>query len=114
MSDIFVDGVRAVAVANGVARIELLQLKRGADASKLEPQVVATLLIPVGGLRELAAHLTNSMERIEANLDDLNDMYLAQFRHVLSGIERQEPPITPVSAAARVLSLQLSLRSGKC
>ena len=67
MSDIFVDGVRAVAVANGVARIELLQLKRGADASKLEPQVVATLLIPVGGLRELAAHLTNSMERIEAN-----------------------------------------------
>ncbi len=66
MSDIFVDGVRAVAVANGVARIELLQLKRGADATKLEPQVVATLLIPVGGLRELAAHLTSSMERIEA------------------------------------------------
>ncbi len=67
MSDIFVDGVRAVAVANGVARIELLQLKRGVDASKLEPQVVATLLIPVGGLRELAAHLKNSIERIEAN-----------------------------------------------
>ena len=66
MSDIFVDGVRAVAVANGVARIELLQLKRGTDATKLEPQVVATLLIPVGGLRELAAHLTSSMEKIEA------------------------------------------------
>ena len=66
MSDIFVDGVQAVAVANGVARIELLQLKRGADATKLEPQVIATLLIPVGGLRELAAHLTSSMERIEA------------------------------------------------
>jgi len=67
MSDIFVDGVRAVAVANGVARIELLQLKRGADATKLEPQVVATMLIPVGGLRDLAAHLTSSIERIEAN-----------------------------------------------
>jgi hypothetical protein len=67
MTDIFVDGVRAVAVANGVARIELLQLKRGADATKLESQVVATLLIPVAGLRDLAAHLTSSMERIEAN-----------------------------------------------
>lgn len=66
MNDIFVDGVRAVAVANGVARIELLQLKRGEDVAKLEPQVVATLLIPVGGLRDLAAHLTTSMERIEA------------------------------------------------
>ncbi len=70
MSDIFVDGVRAVAVANGVARIELLQLKRGEDVAKLEPQVVATLLIPVGGLRELAAHLTSSMERIEASQKD--------------------------------------------
>ncbi len=66
MTDIFVDGVRAVAVANGVARIELLQLKRGEDASKLEPKVIATLLIPVGGLRELAAHLNSSMEKIEA------------------------------------------------
>lgn len=67
MSDIFVDGVRAVAVANGVARVELLQLKRGKDANKLEPQVVATLLMPVSGLRELAAHLNSSMERIEAS-----------------------------------------------
>ena len=67
MNDIFVDGVRAVAVANGVARIELLQLKRGTDVAKLEPQVVATLLIPVGGMRELAAHLTTSIERIEAS-----------------------------------------------
>ncbi len=67
MNDIFVDGVRAVAVANGVARIELLQLKRSTEAAKLEPQVVATLLIPVGGLRELAAHLSTSIERIEAS-----------------------------------------------
>ena len=67
MPDIFVDGVRAVAVANGVARIELLQLKRDDKATKLEPQVVATLLIPVGGMRDLAAHLTSSIERIEAN-----------------------------------------------
>ena len=67
MPDIFVDGVRAVAVANNVARIELLQLKRGADRTKLEPEVVATLLMPVAGLRELAAHLTKSLDRIEAH-----------------------------------------------
>lgn len=67
MPDIFVDGVRAVAVANNVARIELLQLKRGGDEAKLEPEVVATLLVPVAGLREFAAHLTNSLERIEAH-----------------------------------------------
>ena len=73
MTDIFVDGVRAVAVANGVARIELLQLKRGADTTKLESQVVATLLIPVAGLRDLAAHLTSSMERIEANRSAASD-----------------------------------------
>jgi hypothetical protein len=73
MTDIFVDGVRAVAVANGVARIELLQLKRGADTTKLESQVVATLLIPVAGLRDLAAHLTSSMERIEANQSVASD-----------------------------------------
>ena len=66
MSEIFVDGVRAVAVANGVARVELLQLRRGTDSSKLEPEVVATLLVPVGGLRELAAHLMSSVEKIEA------------------------------------------------
>lgn len=73
MPDIFVDGVRAVAVANGVARIELLQLKRGEDATKLEPQVVATLLVPAGGLRDLAAHLTSSIERIEASQKNAAD-----------------------------------------
>ncbi len=29
MNDIFADGIRSIAVANGVARIELLQLRRG-------------------------------------------------------------------------------------
>ena len=67
MPDIFVDGVRAVAVANNVARIELLQVRRGADPTKLEPEVVATLLLPVAGLRELANHLTKSLQRIEAH-----------------------------------------------
>ena len=66
MSDIFVDGVRAVAVANGVARVELLQLRRGADGTKLEPEVVATLLVPAGSLRDLATHLMSSVEKMEA------------------------------------------------
>jgi hypothetical protein len=73
MPDIFVDGVRAVAVANGVARIELLQLKRSADGKKLEPQAVATLLLPVGGLREFSAHLNSSLQRIEASQKAASD-----------------------------------------
>ncbi|MFQ5774564.1 MAG: hypothetical protein ACE5GS_08615 [Kiloniellaceae bacterium] len=67
MSDIFVDGVRSVAVANGVARIELVQLQRDAGQTKLEPQVVARLMIPVAALKEFAAHLATSVQRIEAN-----------------------------------------------
>jgi len=67
MSDIFVDGVRSVAVANGVVRVELLQLKRDAEGAKLEPSVVGTLLLPVAGLRDFAAHLSNSARKIEAS-----------------------------------------------
>ena len=67
MSEIFVDGIRTVAVANGVARIEMVQLKRGSNGSKLEPQVVATLMLPVAGLKEFTAQLGNAIKAIEEN-----------------------------------------------
>ena len=35
MNDFFVDGIRSIAVANGVVRIELLQLRRGESQTKL-------------------------------------------------------------------------------
>ena len=87
MSDIFVDGVRAVAVANGVARVELLQLKRREGGDKLEPEVVATLLVPVGGLRELAAHLTSSVEKIEARTKGAAPSGTAQGEDVEAALE---------------------------
>lgn len=69
MTDIFIDGIRSVAVANGVARIELLQLRRGADRNKLEPQVVTTLMVPVASLRDMTAHLATSLRKIEASAE---------------------------------------------
>ena len=64
MTEIFVDGIRSIAIAHGVARIELLQLKRDKSASKLEPQVVATMMIPVGALTEFTSQLANSLKKI--------------------------------------------------
>ncbi|MFQ6017985.1 MAG: hypothetical protein ACE5KF_07295 [Kiloniellaceae bacterium] len=68
MTEIFVDGIRSIAVANGVARIELLQLKRDKTATKLEAQVVATMMIPVGALKDFTAQLESSLDKIRASL----------------------------------------------
>ncbi|MEE8500710.1 MAG: hypothetical protein V3S27_09060 [Kiloniellales bacterium] len=64
MSDIFVDGIRSIAVANGVTRIELLQLKRGKSKTKLEPEVVATLMIPVAALKDFTSQLATTLQKI--------------------------------------------------
>ncbi len=64
MNDIFVDGIRSMAVANGVARIELLQLKRGQSQSKLEPEVVGVLLLPVASLKEFSTQLANTVQKL--------------------------------------------------
>jgi hypothetical protein len=64
MNDIFVDGIRSIAVANGVARIELLQLKRGQSQSKLDAEVVSVLLIPVASLRDFSVQLTNTLQKL--------------------------------------------------
>ncbi len=64
MSDIFVDGIRSIAVANGVTRVELLQLKRGKSKTKLQPEVVATLMIPVAALKDFTAQLNTTLRKI--------------------------------------------------
>lgn len=66
MSDIFVDGIRSIAVANGVTRIELLQLRRGKSKSNLEPTVVATLMIPVASLKDFTGQLANTLQKLSA------------------------------------------------
>lgn len=43
-------------------------------------------------------------------LADLNDMYLAQARHVLEGVTGNVAPVTPLSDAAAVLNILLALR----
>jgi hypothetical protein len=68
MTEIFVDGIRSIAIAHGVARIELLQLKRDKSASKLEPQVVGTMMIPVGALTEFTNQLANSLTKIRESV----------------------------------------------
>ena len=64
MTEIFADGIRSIAVANGVTRIELLQLKRGQSQTKLEPEVVATLMIPVASLRGFIAQLASAQKNL--------------------------------------------------
>ena len=70
MIEIFADGIRAVALANGVVRIELVQLKRGPASegqSQLSPEPVATLLLPARGLEELTRQLAGTVKKIRDN-----------------------------------------------
>ena len=65
MNDIFVDGIRSIAVANGVVRIELLQLRRGQSQSKLDSEVTALLLLPVAALKDFSSQLTDTLEKLD-------------------------------------------------
>ncbi len=65
MNDIFVDGIRSIAVANGVVRIELLQLRRGQSQSKLDSEVTALLLLPVAALKDFSSQLTGTLEKLD-------------------------------------------------
>jgi hypothetical protein len=60
-----VDGIRSIAVANGVARIELLQLRRGQSKSKLDPEVTAVLLLPVAAFKDFSGQLVGTIEKLE-------------------------------------------------
>ncbi len=64
MNDIFVDGIRSIAVANGVARIELLQLRRGQSKNKLDPEVVGVLLLPIASLKDFSAQLVSTLQKL--------------------------------------------------
>ncbi len=65
MNDIFADGIRSIAVANGVARIELLQLRRGESKNKLDPEVTAVLLLPVAALKDFSNQLAGTLEKLD-------------------------------------------------
>ena len=66
MTEIFADGVHSIAVSNGVARLELVQLRRNTvGEAKLVPRPVATLFLPVAGVQQLLQQLTGTMERLQ-------------------------------------------------
>ena len=66
MTEIFADGVNSIAISNGVARLELVQLRRNtAGEAKLVPRPVATLFIPVAGVQQLLQQLTSTLDRLQ-------------------------------------------------
>ncbi len=66
MIEIFADGVGAIAVSNGVARLELVQLRKTTvGEAKLAPQPVATLLLPVAGLQQLLQQLKETAQKLK-------------------------------------------------
>ena len=66
MIEIFADGVGSIAVSNGVARLELVQLRRNTvGEAKLAPQPVATLLLPVAGFQQLLQQLNEAAQKIQ-------------------------------------------------
>lgn len=66
MSEIFIDGIRSIAIANGVARVELVRLRRGDSRDKLDPEVTATLLIPVAALKDVTTQLAGALQQLSA------------------------------------------------
>jgi hypothetical protein len=66
MTEIFADGVNSIAISNGVARLELVQLRRSTvGEAKLVPQSVGTLFLPVAGLQQMLQQLNETVRRIQ-------------------------------------------------
>ena len=66
MTEIFADGVNSIAISNGVARLELVQLRRNTvGEAKLVPQPVGTLFLPVAGLQQMLQQLNETARRVQ-------------------------------------------------
>jgi len=66
MIEIFADGVNSIAISNGVARLELVQLRRNTvGEAKLVPQSVGTLFLPVAGLQQMLQQLNETAHRVQ-------------------------------------------------
>lgn len=66
MTEIFADGVSAIAVSNGVARIELVQLRKAqVGEARLVPEPTATLFLPIAGLQQLLNQLGQTARRLK-------------------------------------------------
>jgi hypothetical protein len=66
MTEIFADGVDSIAISNGVARLELVQLRRNTvGETKLVPQAVGTLFLPLAGLQQMLQQLSETARRVQ-------------------------------------------------
>ncbi len=66
MIEIFADGVNSIAISNGVARLELVQLRRNTvGEAKLVPEPVGTLFLPVAGLQQMLQQLNETARRVQ-------------------------------------------------
>ena len=65
MTELFADGIRSIAVANGVVRVELVQLRRGQDAAQLEPQASGSLILPAKALKDFTIQFAKTLEKLE-------------------------------------------------
>lgn len=54
---------------------------------------------------------TKSTEMIDAPMPDLNEMYVAQSRHVLAGVKGEVAPVTPISAATQALDIVMAVKN---
>lgn len=65
MTEIFADGIRSIAIANGVLRVELVRLKHAETTKKLEAEPAGALLLPAGRLKEISAQFARTLEQLE-------------------------------------------------
>lgn len=84
MTEIFADGVNSIAISNGVARLELVQLRRNTvGEAKLVPQPVGTLFLPLAGLQQMLQQLNETARRVQ-------DQQSARAADSSSAIESEE------------------------
>ncbi len=66
MTEIFADGISSIAISNGVARIELVQMRKTTvGEARLVPETTATLLVPVNGLQQMTQQLAQSIKQLQ-------------------------------------------------
>lgn len=64
MTDLFIDGIRSIAVVNGVARLELVQMKRSPESNKMEATAIGTLSLPLASLTDISRQLNKAVGRL--------------------------------------------------
>ena len=66
MTEIFADGINSIAVSNGGARIELVQLRKTqVGEARMVPEPVANLLVPTAGLQQMAQQFAEALRHVQ-------------------------------------------------